>query len=109
MKSVLLVALLFASATASATCNLNIPTVQKMVTDSLKSRTSADLSKEYWFNNFKSNTYSVFMIQFKQHDQATNQNKIHTLTTSVSCNAMGAPMIDSSVDWSIALGDFPSQ
>jgi hypothetical protein len=109
MKTILVLGLFLVSVGASAACDLNRPEVRQMVADSLKTRTNADLSKAFWFNNFKSDTYSVFMVQFKGHDQVTNEDKIYTLTTAVSCNQLGAPMLDSSVDWSVALSDFPSQ
>ena len=86
-----------------AECNLARPEVRELVAEELKTRTDADLSKAYWVNSIKSDTYSVFVVQFKRHDNSINEDKIYTLTASVSCDTFGSPIIDSDLDWAIPL------
>ena len=91
------------SAPVRAVCNLARPEVRELVNEELKTKTDADLSKAYWENSIKSDTYSVFIVQFKRRDNSINEDKIYTLTASVSCDAFGSPFIDSVLDWAIPL------
>jgi hypothetical protein len=108
MKCTILMSLLLLSAGAYADCDLTSPKVQEMIEVSLKSRTDVDLKKTFRFNVFKSEKYSVYIVQFKKPGQSADTDAIHTLTTAISCNEVGAPMIDTSMDWAVRLGDFPA-
>lgn len=101
MKVFLLVFLSFVSAKANASCDLFRPEVRSMVVAFLKTRTNVDLSKAFWLNSLKSNTYSVFTVQYGTRDRATGKQVINTHLVSVSCQPNGKPFVDSDLSSSV--------
>lgn len=78
------------------------PSMECSVKDSSWLRPCHDI-KSYWTNAFKSDTYSVFAIQFKSQDSTTKQDAVTTHMVTVSCLADGSPFIDADIGWSVPL------
>lgn len=108
MKFYLALFLFLSSSVTLATCNVTSPEVRALVTNEIKAKTDADLTKAIWMNNFKSETYSVFVVQFKRHDNLLNDDRVFTFSITVSCSPLGTPMVDSLMEWNFALGHLPN-
>ncbi len=102
MKNLFIFLLALSSVSTYANCDLSKTEVRDMVKAYLKTRVTGDLKRAYWINSLKSDTYSVFSVQFKTQDPNLKKDQVTTHMISVSC-MNGRPFIDLDTGWSIPL------